>query len=95
MSGTAPAAPAARLPAQYTDAGVRCVLPVCPVRGRFGLALDVPGQPPMRLALTPEAAQFLRACLDDYVQSPAGIQSPMSSLMSSSPRSVPSDGEVV
>jgi len=80
------------LPDNHLDADVRCVLPFCPKRKRLGLAFDVAGQPTIRLALTPEHAKFLQACLNDYSSSFAGIQSPRSSLSPSDPMSVPSDG---
>ena len=60
------------LPDSYLDADIRCVQPFCPTRQRCGVAVDVFGQPPIRLALTLGGAEFLRACLDDYIKSLAG-----------------------
>lgn len=79
----------------YLDATVRCVLPVCGVRLRFALAFDIPGLPPIRLALTPEHAELLATGLRDYINEAAGSQKPMSRLISSDPMSVPSDGGCV
>lgn len=93
-SGPAPHEPpaGARLPPVYVDARWRCVTPVCPARGSLGVAFDVPGQPPVRLALPVDDARALMGLLSDYVNSPAGTQSPMSELMPSAERSVPSEG---
>lgn len=79
----------------YLDATVRCVLPFCGVRHRFALAFDVPGMPPVRLALSPEDANFLATHLRDYINEAAGTQNPMSRLISSEPMSVPSEGGCV
>ena len=80
------------LPDSYLDADNRCVLPLCPKRGRLGLAFDVFGQPTIRLAITELAARNLRSCLDDYISSFAGNQSPGSLLSPSNPVSIPSEG---
>lgn len=83
------------LPESYVDADMRCVQPFCLARERCGVAFDVFGQQPIRLALTLGAAAFLRDSLDDYIKSLAGTQSPGSELMPSEPKSVPSEGEKV
>lgn len=80
------------LPDSYVDADTRCVLPFCPKRERLGIAFNVFGQPTIRLALTPLQASNLRTCLDDYISSFAGSQSPGSELSPSDPVSVPSEG---
>ena len=80
------------LPISYIDAGVRCVLPVCPERGRIGFAFDLDCGPVVRLALTPQGASTLRAMLGDYINSLALNQSPGSLLSPIDPVSVPSEG---
>ena len=82
-----------QLPAIYLDAAVRNVTPVCPGRERLGLGLDIPGQETVRVAITLDHAQFLRAYLDDYINSSAGTHQPMSGLISKSASDAPSDGE--
>lgn len=81
-----------RLPRSYLDASVRAVLPVCPGRQRFGIGIDIPGQPTVRVALDQRSAQLLLDAVADYVKSFAGNQSPGSSLIPSVAVSVPSDG---
>lgn len=80
------------LPNSYIDAGVRCVLPVCPERTRIGVAFDLDCGPVVRLALAPQAAITLHAMLGDYINSLALTQSPGSLLSPSEPVSVPSEG---
>lgn len=81
-----------QLPESYRDAEVRCVLPHCPVRGRMGLGIDIPGEPTVRVAINLEGARLIWLALGGYISSLAGNQSPGSPLMPSDPRSVPSDG---
>lgn len=80
------------LPAIYLDADLRCVTPADAARGRLGVAFGLPGQPVCRLALSLADAEALARCLKGYIESRGDTQSPMSPLMSSSPKSVPSDG---
>ena len=80
------------LPAIYTDAGVRVITPVCPQRQRLGIGFDIPGMLPWRVAITPEAAEFLLGELASYISSFAGSQSSGSELIPSEPMSVPSEG---
>lgn len=80
------------LPLLYADAAVRCVLPLCPKRGRLGLGIDLDGLPKVRVALTREDARFLVSALQDYLSRGAGSQSPMSRLSPISSSSVPSEG---
>ena len=75
----------------YQDAGWRNVTPVCPQTTRIGIGFDV-ATGPVRLALSLEHATELVACLDGYIKAFAGSQSCGSGLMSSAPKSVPSDG---
>ena len=82
-----------RLPGIYLDATVRNITPLCSVRSRLGLGFDMPGQAPIRLAITVEHAAQLLTALQDYMKLAAGSQSPMSPLISSESRSVPSEGE--
>lgn len=56
----------AQLPASYQDAAVRAVTPICPVRGRLGVAFDI-GASVFRLALDEASAQTLRDGLNDYL----------------------------
>lgn len=56
----------AQLPASYQDAAVRAVTPICPVRGRLGVAFDV-GANVYRLALDEASARALRDGLNDYL----------------------------
>lgn len=81
-----------RLPGTYRDAEIRAVLPRCPQRERLGLAIDFPGQPTLRVAVSDEGARLLMLALADYSRSRAGSQSPGSADMPSAPMSVPSDG---
>lgn len=85
------------LPVQYLNADVRCVLPLCPKRDRFGIGLDIAGQPTVRVALTRDDAVFLVEALglQGYLSRGAGSQSPMSRLSPISSSSVPSEGEKV
>lgn len=53
----------AQLPASYQDAAVRAVTPMCPVRGRLGVAFDI-GASVFRLALDEASARSLRADLN-------------------------------
>lgn len=80
------------LPNVFEDAGVRGTTQFCPLRKRMGLSFDVPGQSPWYFAITREHAVFLRLCLDDYLNSPAGAQSCKSDGIPSDPISVPSGG---
>lgn len=82
-----------RLPAIYLDAAVRNITPVCPGRERLGLGLDIPGQATVRVAITMDHAQFLRDYLTNYINDAAGTQKPISRLISSESKSVPSEGE--
>lgn len=82
-----------QLPPIYLDAAVRNVTPVCPGRLRLGLGLDIEGLPTVRVAITLDHAQFLRDYLSDYISASAGSHQPMSGLISSSARLVPSEGE--
>lgn len=83
------------LPAIYLDAKARNVTPFCPSRDRLGLGFDIPGQEPVRLALTLESARFIQTYLESYIKEFAGTQRPMSALISSESKSVSSDGENV
>lgn len=58
------------LPSSYRGAGLRCVQPICPTRGRIGIAFNVleTGFPIVRVALTLEDAIALRDCLIDYIR---------------------------
>lgn len=61
----------ARLPASYTDARVRGVLPYCAARDAIGLAFDVVGQDaPVRVAIPAAHIDFLLRTLTDYSRSP-------------------------
>lgn len=80
------------LPPIYQDATVRCVIPLCPVRECLGLGIQQADGSVLRFALDAAGVELLRLSLADYCQSPAGTQSPMSPLMSSDPKSVPSVG---
>lgn len=81
------------LPPIYLDADVRNVTPFCPSRARYGLGLDIPNQPTVRVAITLDHARFLRDALSNYISASAGSHQPMSGLISSSASSVPSEGE--
>lgn len=81
-----------RLPDVYADGQWRNVTPVCAVRQRIGVGVDVPGRGTVRLALTLEDARALSELLALYTKSPGGSQWPMSLLSPSDPKSVPSDG---
>lgn len=80
------------LPPIYIDASVRNITEVCIAKQRLGIGFDVAFGHPIRLAITPESAKFLRDALDLYISSFAGTQSSTSELMPSEPMSVPSDG---
>lgn len=80
------------LKAEYMEATVHNVTPVCTVRERLGLGIRRADGSVLRFALDAAGVELLRAALADYCQSPAGTQSPMSPLMSSNPKSVPSEG---
>lgn len=54
------------LPTIYTSAAVRNVTPVCPVRRRLGLGIDMPDGSVLRVALDEASVALLRAALDDY-----------------------------
>lgn len=69
------------LPPIYLDASARCVTPRCPQRERIGMALSLVDGTVVRVALTVEAAQFFIEGLQSYINSEAGTQSEMSSLM--------------
>lgn len=56
------------LPAIYLDAKARNVTPFCPGRDRLGLGFDIPGQEPVRVALTLESARFLQTSLEEYIK---------------------------
>lgn len=84
--------PVPALPAIYVDADPWNFTPFCTVRERFGISFCVPGQDPVRFAITREAAEFYLDALKDYVKSVGGDQSPQSRLMPSEPMSVPSAG---
>lgn len=73
------------LPSSYRGAALRCVQPVCPVRGRIGIAFNVleDSRPIVRVALEVGEAILLRDCLTDYINSAAGTQSPGSALIDS------------
>lgn len=83
------------LPATYINTSAHNVTPLCPVRERLGVGLQLESGEVLRLALTEQSAVFLLKALADYVKSPAGCQSPMSDEIPSAPKSVPSDGENV
>lgn len=83
------------LPKIYLDAAVRNVTPVCPERQRLGVGLQLDSGEVIRVALDEAGVAFMAACLADYWSSAAGRQSPGSELMSSSSKSVPSEGENV
>lgn len=51
----------------YLDAVVRNVLPFCEDRRRVGLGFDIPGQEPVRVALTLESARILMTSLEEYI----------------------------
>ena len=80
------------LPPVYVDASVRNITQVCIARGRLGIGFDVDTSNPIRLAVTPEGAKFLRDVIDCYISSLAGSQSPGSELSPSVSVSVPSEG---
>lgn len=78
----------------WAQASVRCTTRPS-ADGRMGVAFNVPGQPVVRLSITMADARFLIDGLRDamdHSSCAAGTQSPMSALMSSEPRSVPSEG---
>lgn len=77
----------------FQDAGIRGVTPFCPQRKRMGLSIDAPGGGTDHFAITREHAEFLRICLDDYINSPAGSQYCGSDGISIAAKSVPSGGE--
>lgn len=79
----------------YLSATVRNVTPRCSQTGAFGVGFNLPGCGPVRLALSAADAQFLAEELAGYIALSTGSQLPMSLLMSSSPKSVPSEGENV
>lgn len=81
----------AQLPASYQDAAVRAVTPMCPVRGRLGVAFDI-GASVFRLALDEASARSLRADLNDYL---TRVHSGRSGEMPQAPGSTPLDGEKV
>lgn len=81
----------AQLPASYQDAAVRAVTPMCPVRGRLGVAFDI-GASVFRLALDEASARTLRADLNDYL---TRVHSGRSGEMPQAPGSTPLDGEKV
>lgn len=81
----------AQLPASYQDAAVRVVTPMCPTRGRLGVAFDI-GASVFRLALDEASAQSLRDGLNDYLTS---VHSGRSGEMPQAPGSTPLDGEKV
>lgn len=85
--------PTKLLPPIYLDADVRNITPVCPGRARLGLGFDIAGQNTVRMAITMDHAQFLRDYLNDYINASAGTQKPMSELILSSSKAVPSEGE--
>lgn len=55
------------LPATYINASAHNVTPLCPVRGRLGVGLQLEGGEVLRLALTEQSAAFLLKALADYV----------------------------
>ena len=57
-----------QLPAIYLDAKARNVTPFCESRRRVGLGFDIPGQEPVRVALTLESARFLQTSLEEYIK---------------------------
>lgn len=75
----------------YLDATARNVTPFCESRRRVGLGFDIPGQEPVRVALTLESAQFIQTYLESYIKEFAGTQRPMSELTSSNSKSVSSE----
>ena len=81
----------AQLPASYQHAAVRAVTPMCPVRGRLGVAFDI-GASVFRLALDEASARSLRADLNDYL---TRVHSGRSGEMPQAPGSTPLDGEKV
>lgn len=81
----------AQLPASYQDAAVRAVTPICPVRGRLGVAFDI-GASVFRLALDEASARTLRDGLKDYL---TRVHSGRSGEMPQAPGSTPFDGEKV
>lgn len=52
-----------RLPGLYVDAQWRNVTPLCAVRQRIGVGVDVPGHGTVRLALTLDDARALAQAL--------------------------------
>lgn len=56
------------LPPVYLEAVVRNVLPFCEDRRRVGLGFDIPGQEPVRVALTLESARILMTSLEEYIK---------------------------
>ena len=56
------------MPPVYLDAVVRNVLPFCEDRRRVGLGFDIPGQEPVRVALTLESARVLMTSLEEYIK---------------------------
>lgn len=81
----------AQLPASYQDAAVRAVTPMCPVRGRLGVAFDI-GASVFRLALDETSARSLRDDLNDYL---TRVHSGRSGEMPQAPGSTPMEGEKV
>jgi hypothetical protein len=81
------------LPPIYLDAAARNVTPVCSQRDRIGLGFDIEGQATVRVAITLEHAAFLVVALANYMNSAAADQAPISRLISSESKSVPSEGE--
>lgn len=98
-AATAPAAATPRTPAVYQRATWYCTLPHDTAAGEIGFALlPVGAALPQRFALPTEHAVHLLESLAlslgyELSKCEAGSQSPMSELMPSAPRSVPSDGE--
>lgn len=80
------------LPASYIQADTRNVTPVCPQTQRIGIGFYLMTGGVVRMALSLKDARWLRDCLNGYINSPAGTQSPGSELSPSVPMSVPSEG---
>jgi hypothetical protein len=95
MDTAARCASPSRIPTSYTAATWHGTLPQDPATGEVGLSFNVAGGPTVRLRLSAADARHIIETLTDYLRSPAGIQSPTSLEMSSSPRSAPSHGEYV
>lgn len=79
------------LPDMYVDAECRCVLPFCKERKRFGIGIDIPGQPTLRFAFTPQNLVFMISAIKDYSNSFAANQSDGSELILKDLMLVPSD----